>query len=114
MGTRARGLVEALTYPAHLAPVDIDVILSYGITILLRKGRPMRTSKLTAKHQTTVPEPIREFLGLEPGDHVMWEIENDQVILKKASVLDLEFTRALEQTLSEWSSRNDEEAYRDL
>jgi hypothetical protein len=34
--------------------------------------------------------------------------------LRKARPLDLEFARALEDTLSEWSGEADEEAYRDL
>ena len=34
--------------------------------------------------------------------------------IRKAEPLDLEFLSALEKTLSEWKSDNDERAYRDL
>jgi antitoxin PrlF len=33
---------------------------------------------------------------------------------ENAEPLDLEYLRALEQTLSEWDSENDDRAYRDL
>jgi hypothetical protein len=46
---------------------------------------------------------------------VAFEInENQKVIIRKATPIDLEFAKALEGTLSEWSSENDEEAYRCL
>lgn len=73
------------------------------------------TRKLTSKSQTTIPEKIRAVLGLHPGDSVAFEVrENRNVLLRKATPIDFEFAKALEGTLSEWSSKNDEEAYRDL
>jgi bifunctional DNA-binding transcriptional regulator/antitoxin component of YhaV-PrlF toxin-antitoxin module len=76
------------------------------------------TSKLTTKSQATIPEKIRKILGLFPGDSVMFEIieehQNKKVMIRKAEPIDFEFAKALESTLSEWSSKNDEEAYGDL
>ncbi|MFO7884887.1 MAG: type II toxin-antitoxin system PrlF family antitoxin [Desulfobacteraceae bacterium] len=73
------------------------------------------TSKLTAKSQATIPKKIRKILGLHPSDSVAFEIdENKKVLIRKATPIDFEFTKALEGTLSEWSSENDEEAYCDL
>ncbi len=74
------------------------------------------SSKLTAKCQTTIPEKIRKILDLHPGDSVTFELTPDKkVFVRKATPIDLEFTRAFEGTLaSEWLSGNDEEAYRDL
>lgn len=37
----------------------------------------MTTSTLTAKGQTTVPQEIREHLGLKPGDKIDYEIAPD-------------------------------------
>ncbi len=74
----------------------------------------MKSSKLTTKFQTSVPEEVRKLLHLAAGDRVLWEIENGKVVIKKATPLDLEFLRGLEMTLGEWSSENDEVAYRDL
>jgi len=73
------------------------------------------SSKLTSKSQATIPGRIRDFLGVRPGDSVIFEVdENKKVFIRKATPLDFEFLRALEGTLSEWSSQHDEEAYRDL
>jgi len=73
------------------------------------------SSKLTSKCQTTIPERIRSVLGLGPGDSVVFEVTGQKkVLLRKANTMDLEFARALEGTLSEWLSKADEEAYRDL
>lgn len=73
------------------------------------------TSKLTTKSQTTIPSRIRELLNLYPGDSVTFEVdENKKVFIRKATPLDFEFIRALEGTLSEWSSQYDDEAYSDL
>ncbi len=73
------------------------------------------TSKLTTKSQATIPGKIRKLLGLNPGDSVAFEIgQGQKVIMRKATPIDFEFAYALEGTLSEWSSKNDEEAYRDL
>ncbi|MGL6016060.1 MAG: AbrB/MazE/SpoVT family DNA-binding domain-containing protein [Selenomonadaceae bacterium] len=73
------------------------------------------TSKLTTKSQATIPGKIRKLLGLNPGDSVAFEIgQGQKVIMRKATPIDFEFAYALEGTLSEWFSKNDEEAYRDL
>ena len=73
------------------------------------------TSKLTSKSQATIPEKIRKVLGLSPGDSIAFEVDrNKKVVIRKANAIDFEFAKALEGTLSEWSSKNDEEAYCDL
>ncbi len=72
-------------------------------------------SKLTTKSQATIPGKIRKVLGLQPGDSVAFEVtENQKVMIRKATPIDLEFAKAVVGTLSEWSSQYDEEAYRDL
>jgi AbrB family looped-hinge helix DNA binding protein len=75
----------------------------------------MKASKLTSKYQATIPKEVREFLGLSQGDGIGFEIEDDQVVLKKLSKVDLEWHKAVEMTLAnEWSSQNDDEAYESL
>lgn len=71
-------------------------------------------SKVTSKFQATIPLAVRRKLGLKPGDAVVFEIENDSVRVRRATVLDREYAMALEGTLTEWLSREDEEAYRGL
>ena len=58
----------------------------------------MYLTKLTSKNQTTIPEQIRKFLGIEPGDKVEWVIEGERVILraKKRYENPLEIIRTLQ------------------
>lgn len=71
-------------------------------------------SKLTSKYQTTIPQEVRELLLLKKGDEVVFEIEDGQVVIRKATALDLEYLSSVESTLSEWNSENDEDAYKNL
>jgi len=72
------------------------------------------TSKLTTKYQATIPEPIRKVLHLGAGDVIAFDIEDNGIYVRKARPADLMFAKALEETLTEWGSAADEEAYRDL
>ncbi len=76
----------------------------------------MRTqiSKLTKKYQTTIPAAVRKILHLNAGDAVAFDIDGDNVSLRKARPVDYAFTQALEDTLGEWATDADEEAYREL
>lgn len=71
-------------------------------------------SKVTSKYQATIPLAVRRKLGLQPGDSVLFEIENDTVTVRRATAFDKEYARAIEGTLTEWLSREDDEAYRGL
>ena len=65
----------------------------------------MITSKLTIKAQTTIPQPLRAALRLEPGDELLYEIVDQCVILTKANrqgQADDPF-----RTFSEWNSAAD-------
>lgn len=86
---------------------------------MARSRRPavqaIATSRLTTKGQATVPLSVRKRLRLKPGDTVVFEeLDAGTIRIRKAEPLDLEFLSALEKTLSEWNSDNDERAYRDL
>lgn len=74
----------------------------------------LQTSKLTSKFQTTVPLPVRKALHLKAGDIVGFEIEGDVVRLRRTTPLDMAFTQALEGTLTEWSSKEDDKAFQGL
>ena len=74
----------------------------------------MRSFKLTEKYQSTIPGDVRNFLHLKKGDRVTFKIEDDKVILKKISYYDYEYLDSLSNSLIEWSSIEDEEAYNDL
>jgi AbrB family looped-hinge helix DNA binding protein len=72
------------------------------------------TSKVTQKYQATIPQAVRKKLEIEQGDRIIFEIEDDKVVLKKISSVDWEYLESVSATLSEWSSDADEEAYSDL
>jgi len=72
-------------------------------------------AKITAKGQTTIPHDVREALHVAPGDSIAWEVDADGVAtVRRVQPVDLEYLKAIEGTLSEWSDAADEEAYRDL
>lgn len=68
----------------------------------------MITSKLTSKAQTTIPQPVRVALHLEPGDEIVYVIEDGRVILTKAGRTDVEDPF---RTFQEWNSEADRKAY---
>lgn len=72
----------------------------------------MIVSKLTSKAQTTIPQPVRAALHLQPGDEIVYEIVDDRVILTRARNRD----RADDpfRAFAEWSSEADARAYADL
>ena len=74
----------------------------------------MITSRLTSKFQATVPTPVRKALHLKAGDMIGFDIEGTRVTLRHVTPLDLAFVQALEATLGEWSSKEDEQAFKDL
>lgn len=72
----------------------------------------MIISKLTSKAQTTIPQPVRAALRLEPGDEIAYEIADGRVILTKATggrKIDDPF-----RTFTEWGGDADAKAYADL
>ncbi|GIW94908.1 MAG: hypothetical protein KatS3mg110_2949 [Pirellulaceae bacterium] len=72
-------------------------------------------AKVTAKGQTTIPKEVRAALKIGPGDLIVWEIGPEgRAVVRRAQPWDLEYLRAIEGTLSEWTGPADEEAYRDL
>jgi AbrB family looped-hinge helix DNA binding protein len=71
----------------------------------------MEVSTLTRKGQVTIPAEIRKILDLHPGDKIGFTLSHGEVILQKITPFDYEYHKAVENTLSEWSSAADEEAY---
>lgn len=77
----------------------------------------MITSKLTSKAQTTVPQAVRNVLGVQPGDEIAYVIENGHVTLTRAAPRKARRGAALEDpfaTFGEWDSPEDDEAFADL
>ncbi len=69
-------------------------------------------SKITSKGQTTVPQAVRAALKSKPGDLIAWEIDaRGNVGVRRIQAADLEYLKAVEGTLNEWRTAEDEKAY---
>ncbi len=69
-------------------------------------------SKITAKGQTTVPQEVRAALNSKPGDLIAWDIGPDRrVAVRRIQPIDVEYLQAVQGTLSEWDTPEDERAY---
>ncbi len=71
-------------------------------------------STLTSKGQATIPAEIRHALNLKPGDKLTFEIHDQKAVIAKAKQFDYLYHAAISDTLSEWDSPEDDEAYHDL
>jgi antitoxin PrlF len=69
------------------------------------------TSRLTSKAQTTIPQPVRTALRLQPGDTIAYAIADGLVTLRRASHDNADDPLA---SFSEWDSAADRKAYAGL
>ena len=69
---------------------------------------------MSARGQTIIPKSIREAAGLYAGDTLTFETSGDQVVVRKVSPGRDELVQDLSETMSEWASVQDEEAWHDL
>ncbi len=74
----------------------------------------MLLSRLSSKGQVTIPKEIRDAVRLEPGDMVAYEVRNGIVTIKRVDPLDTAFHSAVSETLDEWRTAEDDQAFRDL
>jgi len=74
----------------------------------------MLVSRLSSKGQVTIPKKVRETLRASAGDLIQYEVEGEVVRIRRARPFDSSFHAALSDTLTEWASPEDEEAFRDL
>ena len=75
----------------------------------------MELARVTAKGQATIPKRIREAANIREGDLLAFDLDsNNRIIIRRIdSTIDIELL-ALQETLSEWNSPQDEAAWRDL
>ena len=74
----------------------------------------MNASKISTKGQVTIPAGIRKAMGVEPGDLIAYELQGKTVKLKKIDPFDAAYHQAIAETLEEWKSPEDDEAFNDL
>ena len=47
------------------------------------------TAKLSSKYQASIPTPVREALGLHPGDRLVFEVDDERIVtLRRYPTLD--------------------------
>ena len=67
----------------------------------------MIMGRITAKSQTTIPRAVRTALGIGPGDTVGYEINGDEVTIKRVtSVAGDAFTNSF-SAFTEWADEID-------
>jgi AbrB family looped-hinge helix DNA binding protein len=74
-------------------------------------------TRLTSKHQTTIPVEVRRALDLEAGDRVEFQVEGNTARLRKAEPRlsdDLVFRLVQAHAMRDWDTPEDDEAFRDL
>ncbi|MYC81400.1 MAG: AbrB/MazE/SpoVT family DNA-binding domain-containing protein [Acidobacteria bacterium] len=74
----------------------------------------MQFSKITTRGQTTIPKRIREAANLHVGDVIAFEIEDDHLVVRKVTPGQDNYLKGFSEILNEWSSPEDEEAWRNL
>ena len=75
---------------------------------------PVELARITARGQTTIPKRIREAAGLREGDVLAFDLVGDQLRVRKITKPPDEYLRAVQDAMHEWSSKEDEIAWRDL
>ncbi len=74
----------------------------------------MELAKITSKGQVTIPAAIRKAAQLKKSDMLTFEIEGDHLIVRKIKAPVDVYLNGVSETLNEWISEEDEEAWSDL
>jgi AbrB family looped-hinge helix DNA binding protein len=74
-------------------------------------GRVEASAKLSSKSQVVIPKAVRERIGVGPGDLVVFEEQDGEVVVRRAPKAAQDDPFAV---FNEWASPADAEAYGDL
>ena len=74
----------------------------------------MHVSKISVKGQITIPKEIRNAIGIKPGDLIAYELRGETVKIRRLNPFYSLFHSAISETLEEWNSPEDKEAFNDL
>lgn len=79
-------------------------------------GSPMNvTLQVDANGRITLPAKLRDALHLHAGDLLRWELnDSDSALVRRLPSREDPYLSAVSDTLAEWNSPEDEEAWRDL
>ncbi len=74
----------------------------------------MDIARITSKGQMTIPKRIRDAAHLASGDVLVLEVEDGKVRMRKLPAGEDRYLRGVQETLQEWNSPEDNDAWRDL
>jgi len=75
----------------------------------------MELARVTAKGQATIPKRIRDAAHIREGDMLSFDLDSsNRIIIKRIDTSSNVELSALQETLTEWNSPEDDEAWRDL
>ena len=75
----------------------------------------MELARVTAKGQATIPKRIRDAAHIKEGDMLAFDLDiNNTIIIRRIESANDSELLALQETLSEWNSPEDDKAWRDL
>ncbi len=63
---------------------------------------------VSSKGQITLPQTVRQTLGLQQGDPVLFEEKDGVILLRKRPKVDAHWAAGLAMTLSEWEDELDD------
>jgi antitoxin PrlF len=66
------------------------------------------TARITVKGQLTIPKSVRESLNISKGDAVIFEEKNGEIMVRKATPIDVAWAKGIQTTLSEWEDTIDD------
>ena len=66
-------------------------------------------ARITVKGQLTLPKSVRETLNVSKGDAVIFEEKNGEIVIRKATALDVAWAKGIQTTLSEWEDEVDDD-----
>ena len=74
----------------------------------------MKFATLSAGGRTAIPESIREAAGIYVGDTLAFETDGERVVVRTVARGREDTAQDVLETMSEWMSAADEEAWVDL
>ena len=74
----------------------------------------MDIARITSKGQMTIPKRIREAAHLLSGDVLVLEVEEGRVTMRKLPTGEDSYLKGVQESLQEWNSPEDNDAWREL
>ena len=74
----------------------------------------MLIGKISSKGRITLPKTVREALGVKGGDWIDFQVRGDTLAVRRIGPFDHTFHAALSETMCEWTTPEDDEAFRCL